>query len=304
MGYKCKVSVALLTYNHEEYISQSIESALMQKCDFDYEIVIGEDCSTDRTREIVKRYKEKYPDKIKLVLHEKNVGSVENEYSVFSNCEGEYIAYLEGDDYWIDENKLQMEVDFLENNKDYSACYTDTQLFSDEERMYKTYKVHKEDICTFEEFYETTPLIPTGTFLFRRSSLGSNFRVYYDDAPKFISDKTIMCLNLKYGKIKYIDKKTSVYRCILNGKNSFCSHDEIYKFKDYIQSLRVQRKIVPKEKRHIVDDEIAFYQKTVVKYSFAGKEYSSGLKYILFNTSLGEKFRVITCRANRQVWPQ
>ena len=118
-----KLSVCFITYNHEPYLRQSLDAVLAQKTDFDFEIVVGEDCSTDNTRAILLEYKEKYPEKFNLLFREKNLGRPTlNVYQTSMECKGDYIAYLEGDDYWTDENKLQKQVDFLENNPEYMGC--------------------------------------------------------------------------------------------------------------------------------------------------------------------------------------
>ncbi|MFC0517940.1 glycosyltransferase family 2 protein [Mucilaginibacter angelicae] len=116
------VSVCCTTYNHKEFIGQAIESFLMQETSFRYEIVIGDDCSTDGTTEILRSYKEKYPDKIKLILPEKNRGAHLNTINTLNACEGKYIALCDGDDYWTNPQKLQKQVDFLENNPEYIIC--------------------------------------------------------------------------------------------------------------------------------------------------------------------------------------
>lgn len=117
------VSVWMVTYNHEKYIAEALESVLMQQTNFDFEIVIGEDCSTDQTRSIIKNYENKYPNIIFPIYHDKNVGANRNAYEfTFPLCKGKYIACLEGDDYWTDPFKLQKQVDFLEQNKDYVIC--------------------------------------------------------------------------------------------------------------------------------------------------------------------------------------
>src|SRR5688500_13476797 len=110
------VSVWITTYNHEKFIAEAIESVLRQQPSLSYEIVIGEDCSTDRTREIVLSYKEKYPDKIILYLPKQNTGMVQMTKKSYSFCTGRYVAWLDGDDYWVDPFKLQKQVDFLEAN--------------------------------------------------------------------------------------------------------------------------------------------------------------------------------------------
>ena len=124
-----KVSVCLVTYNHEKFIKQAIESVFMQKTDFDYEVVIGEDYSTDNTRKILSQYQMRYPHRIKAIFNNKNVGPVENFIRTLSTCKGKYIAYLEGDDYWTDAYKLQKQVDFLDKHPDYSLCFHSVEAF-------------------------------------------------------------------------------------------------------------------------------------------------------------------------------
>ncbi|GKU31645.1 glycosyltransferase family 2 protein [Clostridium folliculivorans] len=110
------VSVAMITYNHGKYIRQALDSVLMQKVSFKYEIIIGDDYSPDDTQDILREYQEKYFNIVKPIFRQKNVGATTNYYEVNKMCRGKYIAVLEGDDYWIDENKLQIQVDFLESN--------------------------------------------------------------------------------------------------------------------------------------------------------------------------------------------
>lgn len=116
---KPMVSIQMLAYNHEKYIKKALDSILMQKVNFTYEIVVGEDCSQDSTRTILLQYKEKYPDKIKLILHEKNVGMLKNSNYIREQCIGKYCAVCEGDDYWTDPYKLKKQIEFLEKNPEY-----------------------------------------------------------------------------------------------------------------------------------------------------------------------------------------
>lgn len=116
-----KVSVMMTTFNHENYISQAIESVLAQKVDFQFELIVGDDASTDRTSEIIKQYVQKYPNIIKHIRQEKNLGPTRNGYECLLHARGKYIACCEGDDYWCDANKLQKQVDFLDSFPQYSA---------------------------------------------------------------------------------------------------------------------------------------------------------------------------------------
>lgn len=112
------VSVEMVTYNHEKYIAHALESILMQKVTFKYEILIGDDCSNDKTLEILRDYEKKYPDIIYVYHRENNLGVTKNLYDISMKCRGKYIAILEGDDFWVDEYKMQKQVDFLENNSE------------------------------------------------------------------------------------------------------------------------------------------------------------------------------------------
>lgn len=114
------VSVCMITYNHQKFISEAIEGVLMQKTTFPIELIIGEDCSTDATRSICIDYQNKYPDIIKLQLPDTNKGMMRNFIENMQAATGRYIALCEGDDYWTDPYKLQKQVEFLEANKDYS----------------------------------------------------------------------------------------------------------------------------------------------------------------------------------------
>ncbi|TKC03704.1 glycosyltransferase family 2 protein [Pedobacter frigoris] len=125
------VSVCCITYNHQKYISQALEGFLMQDTDFRYEIIIGEDHSTDETRAIIQKYASKYIDVIKLVSHSQNVGAIKNQLSVLEAAKGKYIAMCDGDDFWTDPLKLQKQVDFLESHPDYVICCHHTEVIND-----------------------------------------------------------------------------------------------------------------------------------------------------------------------------
>ena len=117
-----KLSVAMITYNQERYIGQAIESILAQKVNFDYEIVIGEDCSTDGTRVVMLDFQRRYPERIVTILRPRNIGGLRNIESVLAACCGQYVAFLEGDDYWTSMDKLQKQVDFLDTHPDRAIC--------------------------------------------------------------------------------------------------------------------------------------------------------------------------------------
>ena len=102
------LTIGMLTYNQVKYVRKALDGILMQKVSFSYEVIIGDDHSTDGTQDILKEYARKYPDIFRLVLREKNIGITQNNYDLKYRAKGKYYACLEGDDYWINENKLQI----------------------------------------------------------------------------------------------------------------------------------------------------------------------------------------------------
>jgi glycosyltransferase involved in cell wall biosynthesis len=132
------VSIFCITYNHSKFIAKALDGFLMQKCNFNTEIIIGDDCSTDGTTEIIDEYVAKHPDKIKRLKAPKNIGATQNVIRVALETKGKYVATCDGDDYWLDPYKLQKQVDFLENNPEYVMCchYTREINFDDTELFY------------------------------------------------------------------------------------------------------------------------------------------------------------------------
>jgi len=116
------VSICCITYNHESFIAQAIEGFLMQKTNFNFEIIIGDDCSIDNNRKVINSYIKKHPGRIKLLSSETNIGPHRNMFRCIAAAKGQYIAKCEGDDYWSDPRKLQKQVDFLQKNPSYIIC--------------------------------------------------------------------------------------------------------------------------------------------------------------------------------------
>jgi len=123
--------VAMITYNHARYIAEAIQGVVRQEADFPFELVIGEDCSTDGTREIVFDYQRRYPQTIRVVTSAHNVGVHANAVRAYDACRGKYVAFCDGDDYWQNPHKLQLQVDFLETHAGYSLVHTDADWLVD-----------------------------------------------------------------------------------------------------------------------------------------------------------------------------
>jgi len=206
-----KVSVCMITYNHEAYIAQAIESVMMQETNFGYELVIGEDYSTDRTREICMEYGKKYPNKIRLILNERNLGPKANFIRTWSMCNCQYIAILEGDDYWVAFGKLQKQVDFLDSHPEYLICFTRTICF-DEDTKKGVYflppEKYQKEALTIEELLQCN-FIPNCSVMYRKG-LFKEFPNWYSSIE--IGDWPIHLMNAEHGKIGYLDEVMATYR--------------------------------------------------------------------------------------------
>jgi len=203
----------MITFNHGQFIRQAIESILMQQCDFSYELVIGEDCSSDETGSICDEYASSLTTVIKLPS-EANMGMVQNFFRTLKACSGKYIALCEGDDFWIDDHKLKDQIALLENNPEVSLVYSDIITVGNDGRPISN--EHLESVRQrYKSGYIFTDLlsgnfINTCTAVFRRDRLPSGI----NDAAKywFGYDYWIWLRIAAQGKIQFIDKVTSAYR--------------------------------------------------------------------------------------------
>lgn len=203
------VCVDMIAYNQEAYIEKAIESVLMQQTNFKFVLVIGEDCSTDATREIVKRYQKNHPDKIILKLPENNLGMLYNETSNVALCNSKYLAWLEGDDYWTDPLKLQKQVDFLEANPDYVLCFHNVSVLQPDGNLVADYITKlPEDYETIETLAKSGNYIHTPSAVFRNIIQEFPFEYYTCCVPDFF---TYMMLG-QFGKFKRLEENMAVYR--------------------------------------------------------------------------------------------
>jgi len=206
-----KVSVFMITYNHQDYIGEAIESVMNQDYE-NLELVIGEDCSTDNTRKIVKKYSEKYPQKIKLILHEQNVGMHRNTESVIKACDGDYVALIEGDDYWTDYQKISKQVKFLEENKDYAICFHRAKIANDTNVPFAEYlpslQNRREEFSIYD--FIDGLYMPTASTVFRNNKI-QQFPEWYFNLTLYI-DRMFHLMNGQYGKIKFLNETMSIYR--------------------------------------------------------------------------------------------
>ncbi|WP_268225536.1 glycosyltransferase [Sinomicrobium oceani] len=220
VGDKPLVSVCVQTYQHSPYIRECLDGILMQKTDFAFEILLGEDSSSDGTREICMEYAKKYANKIRLFLHhrENNIkidgkptGRFNFLYNLY-NAEGKYIAICEGDDYWIDSLKLQKQVDFMEaNEEDYVGVYTNYKICDQDGRLIESKGLKESHPPFFDRLsvfgrYSSQTL----TVLYKNTPEAINKMSEFTDFLN--ADRVLAVMMAQHGKIKYMDFISGVYR--------------------------------------------------------------------------------------------
>ncbi len=223
--FEVTLSVIMTTYNHERYIAEAIESVLRQQTSFGVEIVVGEDCSTDRTLAVVRDYERMYPDCIRVVTSSENVGWRENYRRTIAAARGKYIALLDGDDYFTHRKKLQLQVDMLEQNPDVGMCYTRSER-RDEAGGVTIYPETEDCPTTFEAMLRRNPA-ENCTVVARRELVEEYYaEIRPDQHPEWLTDDLPMWLWFA-ARSKYmaIDCPMAVHRVL---KRSV-SHDEDYR---------------------------------------------------------------------------
>lgn len=222
-----KVSIICVTYNQEKYIRKTLDSFLMQETDFDYEIIVHDDASTDETKKIIEDYIRKYPEKIKAIFEKENIYSQDK--SVFAvtvkEAKGEYIAVCDGDDFWTNKYKLQKQYDVLEKYKNCSCCVHKVATCDEEEHVLEKvkpsskYGLNKDTLLTQDEFAKllfskasTKCPFQTSSYFFRKSVLDNADNFNWSIERRKYVDANKLKIFLLTGDIFYINEIMSTYR--------------------------------------------------------------------------------------------
>ncbi|MCG3167490.1 MAG: hypothetical protein POELPBGB_03282 [Bacteroidia bacterium] len=245
MEESIKVSVVVVTYNHAKYISDAINSILSQKTDFRIEIVVADDGSTDDTSAIISRFEQHYPEKIISMKSAQNKGVRENAFKSRFNIRGEYIAILDGDDYWDYELKLQKQVAFLDEHKDYNGVFHDTKIIhvdESEKILFGKKKLYSQNYCFKEIIYPSDLILreiilPSSSAMLRSS-------VIRDEDFKLIKGNysflwKLCCLIIKKSKFYFINEPWSVYRNHDKGISKSNNHEFRLSHIQFYESLLI-----------------------------------------------------------------
>jgi glycosyltransferase involved in cell wall biosynthesis len=257
-----KVSVLMLVYNQRTYVEQAIESVLMQTADFKYELIIGDDCSTDGTWEILDRYAQSFPQ-IKLLGTPQNLGMVRNFARVYRESKGQYLCILEGDDYWTDPRKLQRQADYLDKSPQCYLCFDRSLVLYDEK----------------SEFHITAPFVENPFYSICENLLKCNFimtasvmyRKFFSNTPVWFQhlgliDLPMHIMHATKGDVKSFNEIGSVYRVHSGGIWSNASTEErlvkelVFKYlalKNLEQKLSLKQRIILGESIGMLMDGLA-----------------------------------------------
>jgi glycosyltransferase involved in cell wall biosynthesis len=256
-----KISVIVTAYNHEQYISQCLESVLKQRGDFQLEVIVGDDYSTDNTRKIIEEFQQKYPTVIIVLPPDKNLGITKNLQRCLNACSGKYIAICEGDDYWTDESKLEKQKDLLEIRKDYSMCFSAILLYYEEKNLAMPHHAQSlltKDAITIEDLIENNCIGNFSCCMYRTDIVKKLPQGIYD---LNVDDWIFNMACSQFGKIGFIQDKMSVYR--IHSRGAWSGKD-IFEQLDYICNyIDVSNKFFDRkydalfsQRKKIIEDEI------------------------------------------------
>lgn len=273
------LSVCIPAYNQERYIRRCLEGVMMQQTGFLFEVIIGEDCSTDNTRSIVKEFEQRYPGIIKPIYHEKNVGPQRNAYEFcWPKLTGKYIAVCEGDDCWTDPHKLQKQIDFLEKNKDFVLCFHETNTVDENENILRHVEVNGDGIV-YEYDWKSifSKHIATLSVVFR-NCIPANHK---DFVHATYGDIFLFTVLSRYGKLAELGFNGGNYRKHTRGM--YGGRTLANKYRGTIQTRKFMKKssLFSEEQKQEIDKTIWREKKKYVKNLIKHGEIADSIR-ILF----------------------
>lgn len=294
MEQEIKVSVLMQVYNHEKYIRQALDSVVGQRTSFRFEVLVGEDCSTDATRSIIREYAEKYPDLVIPLFRTKNLGATKNLVSTLRHCKGEYIAFLEGDDYWNDTGKLQKQADYLDAHPECSGVMTKAIVVDRYGReTVAGPKILDHDLETPRDFAKT--MYPYNQFKFIGCFMTRN---YYKESEydiwllqtDIVDDFILEAIAINQGKIAVLNEVMAVYRWVPSHGGNFSSMKTEWLCRDRIKSLRITIQLLAAPARpwvymRICRDYWLLFHKAILR-----GEYGQCLKLLFKEMNCVERF--------------
>lgn len=257
-----KLSVLIITYNQERYIAQALDSVLAQRTDFDFEIVVGDDGSTDKTREILRDYQGRYPGKIRLLLPENNTGATRNFINTYRACRGQFVAILEGDDYWTSPGKLQLQVDFLESHPEFALCFTNSRIVNENGEVIKESRLEEDRRKNLTQIDIIAGLVPpTNTVVFRNNIVTEIPDIFYTAVN---GDIMFFSMLAGHGNAAYIDEFTGDYR--VHDSGTWSNKPAFYMLKNNLNARLALLTCFPKYKDILLPFVNGYYSELLLHY--------------------------------------
>ena len=284
------VSILLITYNQQDFIAQAIESVLMQKVNFPYEIVIGEDLGPDNTRAICIDYSAKY-DFIHVLPREKNLGVTGNWCDCAQHAKGKYMMMLDGDDYWIDPNKMQVQVDFIEAHTECVLCHTDNDILYLNTGTFKPSGKHDvpegmilQDVMSGKEQMTSSTMCLRGDAVRKYIP----FDVYVkEDFP--CEDWPTFAILSAYGEVRYLPQSTTVYRVGQESVTNQVNYDKIRRYWQRSKHMTECLYSILPELGEFKDAEYfdTYMYNTLLNAAYKNNDYKSAKTFAAQNPNLG-----------------
>lgn len=281
------VNACLVTYNQHQYISEAIDSILMQQTNFKFMLVIADDFSTDGTREVILNYQSKNPEKIIVILQEKNVGLAQNWTDVITFQQPKYIAYLEGDDYWTDPLKLQKQFDFLKQHPSLVLCFHDYEFINIDgvPLQRKVEEISKKDRTPYEMVRGC--LIHQNTVMFRNVIREIPSEFYH--AKNY--DTFFIAYLSNWGGAGYIkDIQPLMYR--IHSEGVWSSKSAVVKSIYNIHTLLLIKEVVNNKFHDVINYKVLSVRMALTKLYFFDREYGKTILFFLSSIFFAFKFKI------------
>ena len=294
------VSVVVITYKQEKYITQCIDAILSQQTNFPFEVIISDDCSPDKTPEICKEYQRRYPNKIRLLLQDENRGVARNFGDALALARGKYIASMAGDDYWVCEEKIQIQKDYLDAHPRCGLCYTNINTCDEEGNILETEYMNKYPRSnSFVEHIENRGYIAPLTWMYRRNLLNEYTieGAQTDESFAFALDA------FATSEVSYLDIVTANYRLTTNSLSR--QDDPVKSYRQWLGVFKTQNYYL-KKYRNLVDEMKCMQIRTNGYIEFLPMAYQYGDDH--FINEVKEYFKSIginidpyinTCKARK-----
>jgi len=260
------VSVLMITYNHEKYVSKALEGVLKQRCNFDFEVILANDNATDSSDLLIKNYVSNHPKgfRVKYTNHKKNKGMQDNFIWAAKQCRGKYIALCEGDDYWTDPLKLQKQVDFLEKHSDYNICFHNVKLYDERSKLLQADNITRKvsETTTIQDMAKGN-YIHTPSVVFR-----NNIKIPKWFSKVFIGDWTLYMLAIGDGKIRKLNEEMAVYR--LHAESVWSNKTQEARSTQTKETIAIvykhQKKALPKPVKNILKSRLGISDSPTKKF--------------------------------------